>query len=164
MATTAPPPSSNPSTSSSATSLPTPIIPPPSQPISQSVDIRAARPIPLNAAQEAQVRDIYYKNVRGYCGPEIREFATCATGRTFTIPIMCRQQRLAMNTCMNAHAGRDEEDRAREEWWRTIPDRQREKEEDAKWKREQLQKKRDWWGVDENGRPKADPATKDGRP
>jgi len=69
-----------------------------------------------------------------------------------------------MNTCMNAHAGRDEEDRAREEWWRTIPDRQREKEEDAKWKREQLQKKRDWWGVDENGRPKADPATKDGRP
>jgi len=65
---------------------------------------------------------------------------------------------------MNAHAGRDEEDRAREEWWRTIPDRRKEKEEDAKWKREQLQKKRDWWGVDENGRPKSDPSKKDNTP
>lgn len=29
-------------------------------------------PLPLSAAQEAQVRDIYYKRVRGYCAEEVK--------------------------------------------------------------------------------------------
>lgn len=32
-------------------------------------------PLPLSAAQEAQVRDLYYKRVRAYCADEIR--GTC---------------------------------------------------------------------------------------
>ena len=29
-------------------------------------------PLPLSAGQEQQVRDLYYKRVRGYCADEIR--------------------------------------------------------------------------------------------
>lgn len=29
-------------------------------------------PMPLSASQEAQVREIFYERVRGYCGPEIK--------------------------------------------------------------------------------------------
>lgn len=29
-------------------------------------------PLPLSATQEQQVKEIYYKRVRGYCGPEIK--------------------------------------------------------------------------------------------
>lgn len=29
-------------------------------------------PLPLSASQEAQVREIFYERVRGYCGPEIK--------------------------------------------------------------------------------------------
>jgi hypothetical protein len=29
-------------------------------------------PLPLSAAQEAQVKDIYYKRVRGHCAQEIK--------------------------------------------------------------------------------------------
>jgi COX assembly mitochondrial protein 1 len=29
-------------------------------------------PLPLSAAQEAQVKQLYYKRVRGYCAAEIK--------------------------------------------------------------------------------------------
>lgn len=34
-------------------------------------NIRPANPTPLSAPQEQQVRDLYYKNVRAKCAPEI---------------------------------------------------------------------------------------------
>lgn len=40
--------------------------------ITKGLDIRAFSPLPLTASQEQQVRDIYYKNVRVKCDPEIR--------------------------------------------------------------------------------------------
>lgn len=67
-----------------------------------------------------------------------------------------------MNDCMNAHASRDEEDKAREEWFRTLPERKRAKEEDERWKKEQLRKKREWWGVDAQGKPLAKPEERKG--
>lgn len=57
-----------------------------------------------------------------------------------------------MNTCMNAHATREEEDKAREEWFLKIPERQRAAEENERWKEEERRKKREWWGLDEQGR------------
>ncbi|KAF5015649.1 hypothetical protein F66182_12940, partial [Fusarium sp. NRRL 66182] len=95
-------------------------------------------PLPLSATQEQQVKEIYYKRVRGYCAPEIKglhtlahfsvikdeitnlsswktAFAECARGRTFTTTWVCREQRLAMNSCMLAYAKPEELDRAREE-------------------------------------------------
>lgn len=57
-----------------------------------------------------------------------------------------------MNTCMNAHAGREEEDKAREEWFRTLPERAQAKAEEERWKEEQRRKKREWWDLDENRR------------
>ncbi|RVX67522.1 hypothetical protein B0A52_08875 [Exophiala mesophila] len=74
-------------------------------------------PLPLSASQEAQVRDIYYKRVRSRCADEIKDFAACAAGRTFTIPWTCRAQQFAMNSCMIAHATKAESDAAREEWF-----------------------------------------------
>jgi hypothetical protein len=41
---------------------------------------------------------------------------------------MCRTQRLAMNSCMVAHATVEEEDRAREEWFRSREEKRRERE------------------------------------
>jgi COX assembly protein 1 len=29
-------------------------------------------PLPLSATQEQQVKEVYYKRVRGYCAPEIK--------------------------------------------------------------------------------------------
>lgn len=57
-------------------------------------------------------------------------FAECATGRTVTIPWVCRQQQLAMNGCMLAHATREEEDRAREEWFAGREARRKAREEE----------------------------------
>jgi len=59
-----------------------------------------------------------------------------------------------MNTCMNTHATREEEDKAREDWFQTIPDRRAELEEKEKWKQEERRKHREWWGLDEQGRRK----------
>ena len=50
-----------------------------------------------------------------------------------------------METCMNNYAGREEEDRAREEWFATVGERRREKAKEESWKEEQRQRKRDWW-------------------
>lgn len=117
-------------------------------------------PLPLSAAQEAQVKDIYYKRVRGHCAREIRgrsrfyfplptydnyrlhqprsspltgfsEFAECAVGRTISATWICRDQRLSMNSCMVAHATRAEEDAAREEWFSSREERRKKREAEA---------------------------------
>ncbi|PWY92008.1 hypothetical protein BO70DRAFT_270120, partial [Aspergillus heteromorphus CBS 117.55] len=87
-------------------------------------------PLPLSAAQESEVKQIYYKRVRGLCAPEIKAFAECAVNRTVTATWVCREQRLAMNSCMVAKARPEEEDRAREEWFATHSERRRVKEEE----------------------------------
>ncbi|KAK1144644.1 hypothetical protein N8T08_004948 [Aspergillus melleus] len=87
-------------------------------------------PLPLSAAQESEVKQIYYKRVRALCAPEIKAFAECAVNRTVTATWVCRTQRLAMNSCMVAHAKPEEEDRAREEWFATHEERKRAKEDE----------------------------------
>ncbi|KAA8651625.1 hypothetical protein EYZ11_004890 [Aspergillus tanneri] len=87
-------------------------------------------PLPLSATQEAEVKQLYYKRVRGHCAPEIKAFAECAVNRTVTATWVCRTQRLAMNSCMVAHAKPEEEDRAREEWFATHDERRRAKQEE----------------------------------
>ena len=57
-------------------------------------------------------------------------FAECAVNRTITATWVCREQRLAMNACMVAHAKPEEEDRAREEWFATHEERRKAKEEE----------------------------------
>ena len=128
-------------------------------------------PLPLSAAQEAQVKELYYKRVRGHCATEIRgdfmaissafrlitdpyliEFATCATGRTFSATWACRQQRLGMNSCMMAHAGQKEEDLAREEYFATAEQRKTEREEKERKKAEAEKFFREWWDLDERER------------
>ncbi|OXV05928.1 hypothetical protein Egran_06303 [Elaphomyces granulatus] len=103
-------------------------------------DMNLRNPLPLSAAQEAQVKQLYYKRVRGYCAAEIKAFAECAVNRTVTATWVCRQQRLAMNGCMLAHAKPEEEDRAREEWFagRETRRRQREEEEASVERRRQV--------------------------
>ncbi|OJJ74324.1 hypothetical protein ASPBRDRAFT_193052 [Aspergillus brasiliensis CBS 101740] len=87
-------------------------------------------PLPLSAAQEQEVKQLYYKRVRSLCAPEIKAFAECAVNRTITATWICREQRLAMNSCMVAHAKPEEEDRAREEWFATHEERRKAKEEE----------------------------------
>jgi COX assembly protein 1 len=57
-------------------------------------------------------------------------FAECAVNRTVTATWVCRQQRLAMNTCMVEHAKPEEQDRAREEWFAGREARRRQREEE----------------------------------
>ena len=124
-------------------------------------------PLPLSAAQEAQVRDMYYKNVRGHCANEIRgdisssslllcamltetialDFASCALNRTISATWACRTERLAMNSCMVSHATQAEQDAAREEWFATRDVRIRQREEKEKKKKEQEKFHREWWGM-----------------
>ncbi|KAJ4358082.1 uncharacterized protein N0V89_002661 [Didymosphaeria variabile] len=111
-----------------------------------------SNPTPLSAPQEQQVRDLYYKNVRAKCAAEIAAFATCATGRTFTMIYACRPQKLAMNTCMLQYQGQDELDKARAEWFALAGERRREKEERARLVEESKKRHKDWWGLDEKGR------------
>ncbi|KAL2828126.1 cytochrome c oxidase biogenesis protein Cmc1 like-domain-containing protein [Aspergillus pseudoustus] len=87
-------------------------------------------PLPLSAAQEQEVKQLYYKRVRALCAPEIKAFAECAVNRTVTATWVCRTQRLAMNSCMVAHAKPEEEDRAREEWFATHGERRKAKQEE----------------------------------
>jgi len=96
-------------------------------PAASTINLR--NPLPLSAAQEAQVRDLYYKRVRHLCDPEIKAFAACARGRTVTATWTCRQERFKMNSCMVLHARPEEEDKAREEWFEGIQRRRREREE-----------------------------------
>ena len=57
-------------------------------------------------------------------------FAQCAVNRTITATWVCRDQRLAMNGCMVAHAKPEEADRAREEWFAGVEERRRQRDED----------------------------------
>ncbi|PBP25913.1 hypothetical protein BUE80_DR003143 [Diplocarpon rosae] len=104
-------------------------------------------PLPLSSGQEAQVRELYHARVRGYCTAEIKSFADCALGRTFTAPFRCRAQNRAMNTCMVAHATQAEQDAAREEWFGLRLKRQREREAKEERRREQEKFHREWWGL-----------------
>ncbi|KAI1931847.1 hypothetical protein LOZ58_001175 [Ophidiomyces ophidiicola] len=90
--------------------------------------INLRNPTPLSALQEAEVKAIYYKRVRGHCAAEIKDFAACALNRTVTATWVCRTQRLAMNSCMVEHAKPEEEDRAREEWFAGREERRRARE------------------------------------
>jgi COX assembly protein 1 len=123
-------------------------------------------PLPLSASQESQVRELYYTRVKRKCADEIRgrlktpvvktlklmercpDFAACATNRTVTATWACRQQRLAMNSCMIAHASQQEQDAAREEWFATMDLRKKEREEKEKKKRESEKFFREWWDLD----------------
>ncbi|KAG0651312.1 hypothetical protein D0Z07_2134 [Hyphodiscus hymeniophilus] len=109
-------------------------------------------PLPLSSGQEAQVRELYHARVRGYCAAEIKLFAECALGKTFTAPFKCRQQNRAMNTCMVAHATQAEQDSAREEWFATRLKRQREREGKEARKKEQEKFHREWWGLPQEDR------------
>lgn len=72
-----------------------------------------------------------YRRNRANSATYLLEFADCAVNRTVTVTWFCRKQRLAMNSCMIAHATPEEEDLARMEWFakRAEERRKREKEE-----------------------------------
>lgn len=54
---------------------------------------------------------------------------------------------------MLKYAGREEEDRAREEWFATVGERRREREREEEWKEGQRRLKKEWWrGYVEGGR------------
>jgi len=52
-----------------------------------------------------------------------------------------------MNTCMNSYATREEEDRAREQWFERLPERRAEREREEEWKEGQRRpaRARSWW-------------------
>ena len=102
----------------------------PQPPVHQSSSPNLRNPLPLSASQEAEVKSLYYRNVRLKCAAEIKSFAECARGRTVTATWLCRSQRLAMNGCMIAHVSREEEDKAREEWFNGRLQRREELERD----------------------------------
>ncbi|KAK0630094.1 cytochrome c oxidase biogenesis protein Cmc1 like-domain-containing protein [Bombardia bombarda] len=112
-------------------------------------------PLPLSASQEAQIRDIYYARVRSFCTDEIKAFAACALGRTFSVPFACREPHRAMNNCMKIHANQKEQDAAREEWFSQRMERQLERERKARRKAEQEAFLREWWGLPEKDRESA---------
>jgi COX assembly protein 1 len=60
----------------------------------------------------------------------IKDFADCARGRTISVAWHCKEQHLAMNSCMMQYATKTEEDAAREEWFEGIMARRRKKEEE----------------------------------
>ena len=80
------------------------------------------------------------------------DFAECASGRSFSIMWTCRKQKFAMNSCMIARAGPEEEDRAREEYFAAAPQRRAEKEERARQKARDEKFHREWWESDERER------------
>lgn len=53
---------------------------------------------------------------------------------------------------MNARAGTEEEDRAREEWFARVGERRREWEREEGWREEQRRRKKEWWGEYVEGR------------
>ncbi|KAK0509249.1 hypothetical protein JMJ35_008620 [Cladonia borealis] len=113
--------------------------------------VPSRNPIPLSASQEAAVTELYHKRVRNLCADEIREFAACASGRTFSVSWACRPQRLAMNGCMMTHATQKEQDAAREEWFATMDERRRKREEEERKKQEVKRLHREWWERDKDG-------------
>ncbi|KAI9785986.1 MAG: hypothetical protein M1839_008252 [Geoglossum umbratile] len=120
----------------------------------ERLPLPSQHPLPLSAGQEQQVRDMYYKRVRGYCASEIKKFAECAINRTVSATWACRQERLSMNSCMIMYATQQEQDAAREEWFATRLERQRQREEKERKRVEQEKFHREWWGLNEKGAPK----------
>lgn len=59
------------------------------------------------------------------------DFADCARGRTMSVAWTCRDQHLAMNSCMIQSATKAEEDAAREDWFAGVMERRRQKEEES---------------------------------
>jgi len=107
-----------------------PIIPDPQLSTTNRSKNNLSNPLPLSASQEAEVRKVYYARVRARCADEIKEFADCARGRTFSVAWTCRAQHRAMNSCMIQFATKAEEDAAREEWFAGILERRQKKEEE----------------------------------
>jgi len=112
-------------------------------------EMPSRNPLPLSASQEAQVREVFNKRVRDQCADEIKAFADCARGRTFTIPFACRVISNKMNSCMALHATPQEHDRAREEWFAQRMVRAKEREMKERRKIEQEKFHREWWGLPE---------------
>ncbi|KAF5025642.1 hypothetical protein F66182_2248 [Fusarium sp. NRRL 66182] len=114
--------------------------------------VPSRNPLPLSASQEAQVRDIFYQKVRKECADEIKAFAACALGRTFTVSFACRAEHRVMNSCMKRHATQTAHDAAREEWFAMRIERQREREKKARVAQAQEDFMREWWGLPEDVR------------
>ncbi|KAF4124873.1 COX assembly mitochondrial protein 1 [Geosmithia morbida] len=124
----------------------------PDAPQEQRPGVPSRNPLPLSASQEGQVRDIYYGRVRKQCVEEIKQFAACALGRTFTVSFACRAEHRVMNNCMTKHATQEEYDIAREEWFALRIERQRQRERKAKMAAAQEEFMREWWGLPEDVR------------
>ncbi|CAK7212058.1 hypothetical protein SBRCBS47491_001338 [Sporothrix bragantina] len=106
-------------------------------------------PLPLSASQEAQVRDLYYERVRKQCHAEIKAFADCALGRTFSVVFKCRDKNNEMNACLKSHATPLALDEAREEWFARRAERAAERAQKAARKAEQEKLLREWWGLED---------------
>lgn len=127
-------------------------------------------PLPLSSTQEAQIRELYHNRVKARCSEEIKgrpraqippyllpiadlyfppAFAACANGRTFTVAFSCRDPLRAMNGCMKDNATQAEQDAAREEWFETRLQRQRDRERKEIKKAAQEDFMREWWGLGE---------------
>lgn len=138
----------------------------------QSTPLPSRNPLPLSSAQEAQVRELYYKRVRARCANEIRgtsnakfpplrgcfltqrlDFASCATNRTISATWACRKQRLAMNSCMVQYASRKEQDAAREEWFATMDLRRLQMEEKKRQNAEAEKFHKEWWDIPKSSSP-----------
>ena len=91
------------------------------------------------------LRIISIHGIRSYTDAD---FAACAANRTISATWACRKQRLAMNSCMIAHASQKEEDAAREEWFATLDERRKAREEKEIRKRESEKFFREWWDLD----------------
>ncbi|RGP75160.1 cytochrome c oxidase biogenesis [Fusarium longipes] len=118
----------------------------------EKLGVPSRNPLPLSASQEAQVRDIFYQKVRKECSDEIKAFAACALGRTFTVSFACRAEHRVMNSCMKLHATQAAHDEAREEWFALRIERQRERERKARVAQAQEDFMREWWGLPEHVR------------
>lgn len=79
-------------------------------------------------------------------------FAACALGRTFSVPFVCREPHRVMNNCMKQHATPREQDAAREEWFAQRQERVKAKIEKQRRKEEQARFVREWWGLEESER------------
>ncbi|KAK0391718.1 hypothetical protein NLU13_1217 [Sarocladium strictum] len=124
----------------------------PDQQPQERLGVPSRNPLPLSASQEAQVRDIFYARVRKQCADEVKAFADCALGRTFTVSYACRAQNRAMNNCMVLHATPAEHDAAREEWFSQRLERQRAREQHKKVALAQEEFMKEWWGLPEDVR------------
>ena len=68
-------------------------------------------------------------------------------GRTISMSWACREHRLKMNSCMVSYATQEEQDAAREEWFATIDERVRQREEDEIRRKENKKLHDEWWGI-----------------